>query len=140
MIALDTNVLVRYLTHDEEEQFQIAAQLIADLERRHCPAYLSVITLCETVWVLTRAYKIDRPKIIETFEGILGTAFFVIENKPAVRQALDLFKIGKGDFADYLSGVLAQRDGCSRMATFDTVLHAHAELFVSPAKAFKISR
>ena len=30
MIALDTNVLVRYLAQDDAEQFKIAAELIED--------------------------------------------------------------------------------------------------------------
>lgn len=137
MIGLDTNVLVRYLTQDDAAQFQEAAALLHDLEQRGLFAHLSAITLCETVWVLARAYKIERAKIAAMLEQLLATSLFVIADKDAVREALGLYRTSSGDFADYLTGVLAHRAGCSTVATFDVALHDHPELFCAPATALK---
>ena len=52
-IAIDTNVLVRYLTWDDEPQAQKAAELIEAADQVH----VSTVVLCEVVWVLTRAYQ-----------------------------------------------------------------------------------
>jgi len=52
-VAVDTNVLVRYLTWDAEEQ---AIEAAAILESRDV-IMISTIALCELVWVLKRAYR-----------------------------------------------------------------------------------
>jgi predicted nucleic acid-binding protein len=52
-IAVDTNVLVRYLTWDDEEQ---AVEAAAVLESGDV-IVISTIVLCELVWVLKRAYR-----------------------------------------------------------------------------------
>lgn len=137
MISLDTNVLVRYLTQDDAKQFQEASALLLGLEKQQRSALLSTITLCETVWVLARAYKIDRAQIVGMFEKLLDTSLFVIEDKDAVREAVDLYRSGKGDFADYLVGVRSRNAGSVTMATFDDALHAHPDLFSLPAAALR---
>lgn len=137
MIGLDTNVLVRYLTRDDAKQFQEASALMLGLEKHQRSAYLSTVTLCETVWVLARAYKIDRAHIVATLDKILDTSIFNIDDKDAVREAVALYRAGKGDFADYLVGVRARNAGCTTMATFDEALHAHPDLFSAPAAALR---
>ena len=140
MIGIDTNVIVRYLTQDDAKQFQEASALLLGLEKQQQSAYLSTVTLCETVWVLARAYKIDRAQIVEMFVKLLDTSLFVIEDKDAVREAVDLYRAGKGDFADYLVGVRSRNFGCTTMATFDGNLHAHPDLFSAPAAALRKSK
>ena len=137
MIGLDTNVLVRYLTHDDAKQFQEASAFLQGLEKHQQSAYLSSITLCETVWVLARAYKIDRTQIVAALDKLLDTSLFTIDDKDAVREAVELYRTGKGDFADYLVGVRARNAGCTTMATFDEPLHAHPDLFSAPATAVR---
>ena len=137
MIGLDTNVLVRYLTQDDAKQFQEASALLLGLEKQQRSAYLSAISLCETVWVLARAYKIDREQIVGMFDKLLDTRLFVIEDKDAMREAVDLYRAGKGDFADYLVGVRSRHAGCETVATFDEALHAHPNLFSAPAAALR---
>jgi predicted nucleic-acid-binding protein len=50
MIGLDTNILIRYLTKDDEVQWQQAATMIEAGET----CFISNIILCEIVWVLER--------------------------------------------------------------------------------------
>lgn len=140
MISLDTNVLVRYLTQDDAQQFEEASALLLGLEKRQQSAHLSAITLCETVWVLARAYKVDREQIVGMLGKLLDTSLFVIEDKDAVREAVGLYGDNKGDFADYLVGVRARNAGSVTMATFDEALHALPELFSSPGAALRRSK
>jgi predicted nucleic-acid-binding protein len=140
MIGIDTNVLVRYLVQDDAAQFKEATNLLAGLEKHRRSAHLSTITLCETVWVLTRAYRVERDRIVAVLERLLDTSLFVIEDKDAVREAVELYKTGKGDFADYLVGVRARAAGCGTVATFDQTLHQHPDLFCAPAAALKKPR
>ncbi len=135
MVGLDTNVLVRYLTHDDEEQFRVVTALLHGLEKQGQSAYISSITLCETVWVLSRAYKIERAHISGMLDKLLHISLFVINDKDAVREALQLFRTGKGDFADYLVGVSSRNAGSLIVATFDEALHQHENLFCAPSAA-----
>jgi hypothetical protein len=57
VIALDTNVLVRYLVEDDAKQTALAAALIERAIADDESLYVSDVVVCETVWVLSVAYK-----------------------------------------------------------------------------------
>lgn len=52
-VAIDTNVLVRFLTEDDEAQAAAAARI---MESASVVSVLTIV-LTETTWVLRRAYK-----------------------------------------------------------------------------------
>lgn len=119
MIGLDTNILVRYITHDHEQQWQLATTLIENSEQ----CFVSNIVLCELVWVLRgEPYNYSKDEILSTLDTMLQTAIFEFENRSAVYQALQRTRQGKGDFSDYLIGALARQLGCQETATFDRKL------------------
>ena len=119
MISLDTNILIRYLTKDDYNQWQQAEQLIRESEQ----CFIANIVLCEMVWVLRREpYGFSKDDIIKTLEAMLQSAVFEFENRSAVYQALQRTKQGRGDFSDYLIGAIAQIAGCTETVTFDQKL------------------
>ena len=97
-IAIDTNVLVRYLTWDDEPQARKAAELIEAADQVH----VSTVVLCEVVWVLTRAYQYKRHEIVPVLERLVAGREFEID-QVAARTGLRLLEAG-GDFADELIG------------------------------------
>lgn len=140
MIGLDTNILVRYLTQDDPAQFQEATRLIAGIEARHESAFIPQVVLCETVWVLLRAYHIPKERIVETLDRLLHTPMFIIEARAQVVAALDLYRSNAGDWADYLIATQARANGCDCTATFDRQLHAQPDLFKAPSEVLKALR
>lgn len=60
MKGLDTNVIVRFLVRDDEEQWQIAVRYINEAMLANEPCFVNNIVLCEVVWVLRTSYKISR--------------------------------------------------------------------------------
>lgn len=60
MIALDTNVLVRYLVEDDPKQSAAAARAIERATARGEEIFIGQIVLCELVWVLSHAYDFTR--------------------------------------------------------------------------------
>ena len=119
MNGLDTNVLVRYLTQDDKTQAARAGRYLAALVARGDRAFIGPVVLCELVWVLRDAYDTPKADVIRTMERILDTTQFEIGSKDLVRQALDAYRTGGGDFADYLIGAMATDAGCEETATFD---------------------
>ena len=62
MIALDTNVLVRYLVNDDAEQANAARVLLESLTAEE-PGFVCREVMVELVWVLQRAYGFARGRI-----------------------------------------------------------------------------
>jgi predicted nucleic-acid-binding protein len=119
VIGLDTNVLVRYLTRDDETQFRAASTAITAAIAAGERTYICLAVLLETVWVLDRAYGVDRAGIARTLQGLLETADTVLENEPLVEAALDASQAGRADFADYVISLGNLAAGCRHTLTFD---------------------
>ncbi len=122
MIGLDTNVLVRYLAQDDPAQSLRANALIERAIARGESCAVSVVVLCELVWVLRSAYGYAKREVVPVLEKVLATIQFEVEDKASAYAALEDYRAGSGDFADYLIGRRNRRDGCTRTATFDRAL------------------
>ena len=96
MTGLDTNVLVRYLTQDEPRQSRRANALVAEAVAGGERLFVSVVVLCELVWVLRGAYSLGRPTIAAALERILATAQLEIDEKDLVREALEDYGLPAG--------------------------------------------
>jgi len=118
MTALDTNVLVRILTHDDAGQSERAAAFI----RRQDRVYILKTVLLEIEWVLRSSYEFDREAILLGLRSLLSAANFQIEDENAVLQALEWYEKGM-DFADALHLASA---GEMEFATFDGSLRRTA--------------
>lgn len=119
MTGLDTNVLVRYLTEDDVSQARRAAAWIRTATSRGERCYISPMVLCELAWVLRGAYDVSKSDLLVTLDRILATAQFVVGDKPLVRRAVEAYRTGRADFADYVIGVLHREAGCDSTVTFD---------------------
>lgn len=119
MIGLDTNVLVRYLTQDDERQFAAAQAAIRSAARAGDQLFICTAVLLETVWVLDRAYDVDQAALAATVQALLESPEVVIQQEPLVEAALDAFQGGSADFADYLIGYTNADAGCRHTLTFD---------------------
>jgi predicted nucleic-acid-binding protein len=118
MIGLDTNILVRYFAQDDRSQSPLANKLIASLSKEQ-PGFVSLIVLCELVWVLEDAYAVGKPKIVEILEGLLQSDELVIENKVAAWSALTAFRDQSLDFSDAVIAEAGRLAGCRHTLTFD---------------------
>jgi predicted nucleic-acid-binding protein len=93
-IAPDTNVLVRVITEDDEQQSKVAEAELAAAELIVLPLPM----LCELVWVLSQGYRIASADIAATIRRLIDGANTVV-NRPAVEAGLAHLDAG-GDFAD----------------------------------------
>ena len=122
MKGLDTNVILRFLVRDDEEQWQIADRYINEAMLANEVCFVNNIVLCEVAWVLRTSYKLSREKLIETLEKMLKANLFVFENREAIEWAIGQMKSGSADFSDYLIARLNQLAGCQETASFDAKL------------------
>ena len=118
MIGLDTNALVRYLTHDDAAQYAKTAAFIDAAANRNERFVVNTAVLCELVWVLGTAYDYSRDDIASALEQIFATAEFEIERLDDARRALRDFRATKADFSDALIGRINQSLGAEHTVTF----------------------
>lgn len=119
MVGVDTNVLVRHIVQDDARQGALASEL---LERRcspTAPAHITLIVLCELVWVLDSAYGYTRDQIGATLRQVLVTDSFDIEAHALAWEAWRDYVRSAADYADCLIGRLGIREGCRTTYTFD---------------------
>ena len=133
MTGLDTNVLVRYLTQDDPRQSRRANALVAEAVAGGERLFIGTVVLCELVWVLRGPYALDKAAVVASLERILATAQLEIDQKDLVREALEDYRTGGGDFADYVIGRRGREVGCEQTATFDRRLKTSALFQVLPA-------
>ena len=119
MRGLDTNVLVRYLAADDPRQTRLVEKEFEASRENEELFFLSILVLCELVWVLERSFRQTKAEIVNVLEMVLDSDQFEIENDPIVRRCVGLYRVGKGHFADYLIGEVAREHGCRDTLTLD---------------------
>ncbi len=115
MLAIDTNVVIRYLTGDHPKQSAKTRALIDNED-----VFVSTTVLLETEWVLRSRYDLKKNEIVEAVSGLLDATEIRLEDEPAVEETLFVWKDSAADFADCLIGAHNRRLGCRATATFDT--------------------
>jgi predicted nucleic-acid-binding protein len=111
MHAIDTNLVVRYLTKDHPNQSARAKALI-DNEA----VFVATTVLLETEWVLRGAYGYTTERVAGALRAFAGHPNVVLENAQHASQALD-WMAGGMDFADALH--LSGARECASFVTFD---------------------
>lgn len=119
MIGLDTNVLVRFITRDDDQQFAQAATFLAEAQDTGKRCFVNLVVLAELVWTLSRSYRFGRDEIVDALEALLSTSTFEIAERAAVARAIERYGAGKADFSDYLVGELNRSSKAQPTATFD---------------------
>ena len=118
MIALDTNVLVRYMVRDDVQQAEAARALLDSLTAER-PGYVCREVTVELVWVLERAYGFARDRIATILEELVATEGLVIEEADDVARAALRYRAAGAGFSDLMILAAAERSGAHPLYTFD---------------------
>lgn len=122
MIAIDTNIIVRLLTRDDECQYEKAYRLF---NKQH--VFIGDTVILETEWVLRFAYEYTPTQIAKAFNGLFGLTNVHINQPLLIAQAIDWHLQGM-DFADALH--LASSQQLKKFYTFDKKFQASAKRII----------
>jgi predicted nucleic-acid-binding protein len=111
VIAIDTNVLVRLLSRDNEHQFAIAYKIFAAHE-----VFIPDTVILETEWVLRHAYDFPKEKITAALILVFGLPNVHVHQAETIASVIDWYKQGL-DFADAFH--LAGSQHTESIKTFD---------------------
>ena len=114
MISIDTNVIVRLLTSDDQPQF-IRAKSLFEKES----IFITTTVILETEWVLRYAYRFKPLKIADAFQSLFGLSNVQLEEPLVIAEAIE-WQNKNLDFADALH--LAKSQASRSFATFDKQL------------------
>jgi predicted nucleic acid-binding protein len=111
MLAIDTNVIVRYLTGDHPRQSAKARALIDGND-----VFVCTTVLLETEWVLRSVYGHASARLASALAAFAGLARVKLEDPALIAKALSWMEKGM-DFADALH--LLKAEGCEAFLSFD---------------------
>jgi predicted nucleic-acid-binding protein len=112
-ITADTNVLVRVVMNDHVSESSRAIQALRSAEQ----IVLTLPTLCELVWVLTRVYRKQKDEIAHAIRTITDAATVLVD-RAAVEAGLAILEAG-GEFADGVIAFEGRKVGGNVFTTFD---------------------
>lgn len=118
MKAVDTNILVRWITRDDPVQAPLADIVMGT------PVFVSHTVLIELVWTLRgKTYRFERSDTADVLDGIVALATTTTPFEEGVRWAIDRFAAG-ADFADMIH--LIGSRGADHFVTFERRLSQQA--------------
>lgn len=117
MRAVDTNVLVRLATRDDDRQTAAAEAFVT------AGAWVPQLVLVEAMWVLASVYDLEAEKIATAVEMLLQHRDLTIQDADAVAAALEQFRRRPAlGFSDCLILEVARKAGHLPLGTFDRTL------------------
>jgi uncharacterized protein len=117
---LDTNVLLRYFTRDDEEKAGRALVLLTRVEQGQEKVVTSSLVIFETVFTLQRFYQVPRERIRDLVGDIISLRGLELPGKTQHIHALDLYATTNLSFADAYNAVYAQARGITEVYSWDT--------------------
>lgn len=117
MRKIDTDVLVRLLAGDDAAQTRRAERFLSE------GAWIPLLVLAESVWVLESVYGLGKPHLQTALSMLLVHCQLVLQDATVIRAAPDDFAVHQGvGFTDCLVVAVAWKNGDLPVGTFDRKL------------------
>jgi predicted nucleic acid-binding protein len=116
---LDTNILLRFLTRDDEGKAQQALDLLLRVERGEEKVITSPLVIFETIYTLQRFYKVPRQLIKEQIVSIISLRSLHLPDKNLYHRAFALYVTKDISFADAYNAIYMQAEEVSHIYSWD---------------------
>ena len=117
MIAIDTNLIVRFLLADDAAQTKKVESFFGKQQGASW-GYINNIVICELFWILKTVYRLSREQIANMIENLLKTSDLQFQDEELCSFALTDYRNGQ-DFADSLIGHINIKSQCTTTYTLD---------------------
>ena len=97
---LDTNVIVRFLTGNNDEKFKGVYVFFQDIEQGKIKIELKLIVLFQTIFVLKSFYKVPKSQIVKAMKGLLKLRGLKILDKKTVVSMIDIWDSNNIEIVD----------------------------------------
>lgn len=112
-LVIDTNVIIRLLTGDDEQQSPVARELISKVESKELSFYIYTMVISECVYTLTKVYGVSKSDVRDILLQLIKANGVEVEEMDTVTLALNLFAEKNVSFGDALIASKAVTSGLS---------------------------
>ena len=123
MRYLDTNIIIRYLTRDDETKAAACYRLFERVSKGREELITSVATIVEATYVLSSRrgpYRLQPDEIAARLHPIVSLRGLVMSDKRVCIRALDLYaQYPFLDFADALGAAHMEARGITEILSYD---------------------
>lgn len=119
MKAIDTNILIRFLTGDDELQAKKVYEIFKNAESEKKELFVPLLVVLEMIWVLESVYEISRTDILDSIGDILLMPILKFDQQAALQQLVHSAQGNKYDLSDLLIAHSTKINGCEVVITFD---------------------
>ncbi len=119
MKAIDTNVLVRFITGDDFKQAEIVFELFKRTEFEKKTLFIPAVVILEMIWALEFKYKTSRNDILKAVENLLLIPILHFEHQSAIQKFVRIAPNNNFDLSDLIIGLISVECGCQTVLTFD---------------------
>lgn len=116
---LDTNILLRYLTKDDQMKAEAALALLMRVEQGLESVDTSPMVIFETVFTLQHRYTMPRDLIREAITDLISLRSLRLPGKQLFREALNLFATTRLSFVDAYNVAYMKLRGLSEIYSWD---------------------
>jgi predicted nucleic acid-binding protein len=118
---IDTDVIVRFVTGDDQVKMQAATKLFAAVEAGQQSLICPVTTIADALHVLTskRLYGYDRHIVATALLALIDLPHFRVTDRLVVRRALEVYAQSRLDFGDTMLIAAMEDADISTLYSYD---------------------
>lgn len=119
MKGVDTNILIRFLIGDDEQQTKKVYKIFKKAESEKKELFVPLLVVLEFIWILESVYEIARDEILDSISDLLFMPILKFEHRSALQQFTLSAQGNRYDLSDLLIAYSAKINGCETVITFD---------------------
>jgi len=119
MKAIDTNVLIRFITKDDDQQAQRVYRLFKHAEEHQEKFFIPLLVVLEVIWVLESCYDATNNETIAALSDLISMPVLQFESEAMLKNFLDSALATPFDLSDLLIAHSAHAFDCQATLTFD---------------------
>jgi len=119
MKAIDTNILTRFITKDDEQQANRIYQLFKQTEETQEQLFVPLLVVLELIWVLESIYEIPNEDVLDSLSDLLLMPILQFESETVMQSFINSARNTKFDLSDILIAHTAHSFDCESTLTFD---------------------
>jgi predicted nucleic-acid-binding protein len=119
MKAIDTNILIRFLTGDDPAQAKMVYALFKKAESEKTELFVPLLVVLETIWLLESVYAVSRAEILDAISDLLLMPVLKFDQHAMLQQMIRYAYGNTLNLSDILIAHAAKTSGCEKVITFD---------------------
>jgi predicted nucleic-acid-binding protein len=119
MKGIDTNIIVRFLVGDDEQQAKTVYNIFKKTETNKNELFVPLLVILELIWVLDSAYEVSREDILQSISELLLMPILKFQHQSVLQLFIQSAQRNRYDLSDLLIACCAKVQGCETVLTFD---------------------